>query len=234
MLAITLKCFSFDDFKVYSISGLAAPTAEVSLSGKANIGAQLSAIYSYSEPLLGEEEGESIGYWEVADDSSFINATKLGDDIQMQAEDVAKYTITENERGKYIRFCVIPKSISGTEGTVAFSNSTPLIDTYYIQSVSTTGSINGTMFEYKGYSGFDTYKGRVKVFNSTLEEKSITLITAWYDENNNLIEVYTDNIISPQETNLKMAHRRNLYKYEGKFIPNKDTLWLNNEGYEPR
>ena len=144
----------------------------------------------------------------------------------MQAEDVAKYTITENERGKYIRFCVIPKSISGTEGAVAFSNSTPQIDTYYIQSVSTTGSINGTMFEYKGYSGFDTYKGRVKVFNSTLEEKSITLITAWYDENNNLIEVYTDNIIIPSGDESENGAIDATYtSSEGKFIPNKDTLY---------
>ena len=60
------SAFSFDDFRVFSISGVPMPAATASLSGKIYIGEQLTGTYTYSEPALGEEEGDSIAYWEIS------------------------------------------------------------------------------------------------------------------------------------------------------------------------
>ena len=112
------------------------PAATASLSGKIYIGEQLTGTYTYSEPALGEEEGDSIAYWEISDTPTFDSPTRLTGDIIMKAGEVSTYTIKEEDYGKYIRFCVIPKSISGEVGYTAVSEPTSAIAVYDIPTLN--------------------------------------------------------------------------------------------------
>lgn len=166
------SAFSFDDFRVYSVSGVALPSAVATMTGKIYIGEQLSGTYTYNEPSINEAEGNSIGYWESSDTSTFGTSTKLSNDIPMKAEQVSTYTLTENDRGKYIRFCVIPKSLSGEVGHVAVSNATAPIGIYNIPFVNISPGRSEAELNATWYSAKDFTTAMVQVAPKTEAEGS--------------------------------------------------------------
>ena len=80
--------------------------SDVVLSGTPEVGAVLSATYTYTDDI-DDPEGESIYKWYMADDATGTNQT------QIDGADDQTYLVTEAEMGKHIAFEVTPVAISG-------------------------------------------------------------------------------------------------------------------------
>ena len=100
---------SFDDIKIYTVKPPVAPVAsDVTIAGKPNLGETLTMTYG-SYACEGDiAEGNSYCYWEASDDSTFVSATKLTDDIPVKAGETNEYVLTNAATGKYVRCVVVP------------------------------------------------------------------------------------------------------------------------------
>lgn len=171
---------SFDDIKIYTVKPPVAPVAtDVTVAGKPNLGETLTMTYgSYS--CEGDiAEGDSYCYWEASDDSTFVSATKLTDNIPVKAGETKEYVITEAATGKYVRCVVVPVNVAGIDGTKVYSNATAYKANDITATLSVSGNIKGgTNWDYKHNP--NNYAGKVSFVSTLSSAKSYTLIAAWY------------------------------------------------------
>lgn len=84
-----------------------APTASnVSISGNASVGANLIGNYTYADADSNPENG-SVYSWKIADDNAGLNAAVIS------SATAKNYTATTSDEGKFLQFCVVPKSNIG-------------------------------------------------------------------------------------------------------------------------
>ena len=84
------------------------------MSGLLNTGETLTGNYDYDE-FPGDEEGESLFQWYVADNSSGLNQTAIS------GASALTYVIQLADEGKYLRFGVTPVDVNGLQGEASFS-----------------------------------------------------------------------------------------------------------------
>ncbi len=98
--------------------GEVAPVAtNVTISGKPYPGEVLTGTYSTYTDLNGDEESGSVATWYAADDKDFTtNVTTLKTE-SITAGNTSSYTLTTDEKDKYIRFGVTPKN-GATENNI--------------------------------------------------------------------------------------------------------------------
>lgn len=164
--------------------------AQASLQGKPNIGEKLTASFAYAEPVVDEQN--STCYWQRSDNVAFTNAEKISEDISMKSGEPAEHTITEADRGKYIRFYVMFAASAGEYTANAFCISEP---TRQIQAFSVDIEIAGAVVGTQFYTteGITSYGAVAKAFNSTNEVKDFNLISAWYTiDKNELVDYSVD------------------------------------------
>jgi 1,4-alpha-glucan branching enzyme len=111
------------EFKIFTTKKLTKPNipsapiaSNLSITGKATVGQELTASYNYSDADNDIEAG-SIIQWYVSDDKSGQN------EIAIPSANNLKYTIASTYAGKYIRFSVVPKNNATkfATGTKAYS-----------------------------------------------------------------------------------------------------------------
>jgi hypothetical protein len=103
-----LQVYNGTDWEnIYCPSTNTIPTAtNVSISGNLNIGALLTATYTYQDSEL-DLEDVSAYQWYRADDVSGTN------EIAIIGETNLDYTLSSNDDGKYISFGVTPIAVTG-------------------------------------------------------------------------------------------------------------------------
>lgn len=82
---------------------------DVILSGTPEVGALLSAVYTYEDTIVNDPEGESIFKWYIADDAAGTNATLI------DGADDQTLLVTEAQIGKHFIFEVTPVAQTGGE-----------------------------------------------------------------------------------------------------------------------
>lgn len=178
----------FDDLKIYSVTPSQKPVAsDITVSGKPNVGATLTGTYgTYTDAT---PEGASYCYWEAANNISFAGPTKITEDMPIQEGETDEFVITEAEKGKYLRFTVVPVNENGIEGDPVSSAPIPYPAGVIVYNLRTTGPIKGgTIFDLKFAS--NVYPAVVDVLNTSDEPANAVLIAAWY-KNGNITEVYS-------------------------------------------
>lgn len=189
-----------DDFRVYAITGLEYPLAQVSVSGGESIGSDLIGRYSYSEIYQGTPEGISYACWQRSDSPDFIEYETVKEVGECSAGTDYEYTITSEDSGKYLRFCVIPVTQEGTEGEMCFSSPSGLINSFVV-NISGSGAFADSMFDID--DGIGEYGAKAEIYNSTAEDKSVYLISAWY-EGNVMKEMALDRCVSSAGSGTKL------------------------------
>lgn len=189
-VASTGATLGLDDFKLYTVSKSVKPSASgITITGKPNIGATLNAAYSTFTDESGASEGASYGYWESADTSAFSNAAKLTANIPITAGGTSSYSLTQAEKGKYVRFCVVPVNENVVGGDPAYSNGTAQPIETISYTLGTGGSIKNTN-QFNLINPTNAYDGEVHVINTTSNAFSGLLIAAWY-QNGIVTDVYS-------------------------------------------
>lgn len=176
----TKGSLGIDDFKVYSVEPPVVPVAsDVAMTGKPNLDSTLTGTYATYEGK-GHDEGASYCYWEASDVNTFVGATKITEDMPITAGGINEYTLTANETGKYVRFCVVPVNSLGTPGDKVYSNATPVKVNDIEATLGISGNIkNNTVWDFKWST--NNYSGTVSITSSLQTAETFKLVAAWYE-----------------------------------------------------
>lgn len=185
-----------DDVAVYHKLADSAPTArDVRVVGVPKNGETLKASYTFYDSD-GYAEGESVGYWESSSKADFSADVKtVSERTAVTAADGSQYTVTASDRGRYLRFSVIPRSAKGTPADRVYSyvcakaESADAADVRFVT--------NGMTVSRDDYISGET-AALISVTNTTDSEAKIGIFVAEYGKGDGmLIAVQKTDVVVP-------------------------------------
>lgn len=208
--AVGMKSFIFeghtsvaiDDFKVTKekdSSIVTTPHANnVTVSGNPNVGQTLTGTYGSYIDEMGRVESGSTYQWYRADDAAFTkNVTAIpgasGSISNATNKNTNSYTLTNDDKGKYIRFGVTPRTKATDTGDVIVGETGYGRAQYAISTLNVGGMVfkEGTGLRTAIDSSGGAYTGEVTFYNtSATDTYNVTVLLARYTENGaNLAEI---------------------------------------------
>jgi len=175
---------SFDDLIIYCTPKGSKPVADnIIIIGKPNIGETLTGIYGSYFDEDGDIETGSICEWIKADDPDFTKNVEIIKTESISAGETSTYTLTELERGKYIRFAVTPRNNADTvnEGDKVFSESTEAIGVLKVRVPNFM--IGDTSINSTGIGEGGNIFGQVEIINTDSKTYNAVLVLGRYKDN---------------------------------------------------
>ncbi|MDD4688660.1 MAG: alginate lyase family protein [Eubacteriales bacterium] len=170
------------------------PTAISYANGKPNLGEKITSYIEYANTDI--MESDALCVWQRSTTPTFDSYENAVEPFTMRSNSTSEYTITDKDKGKYIRFFAqLPNEAGEIDGSRhCTSNAIGPIDSFTVD-LQVVGPVVGDMFYT--VDGIGQYNGKVKAYNSTATEQHFTLVAAWFNNDKSLSQIKSEPFTVP-------------------------------------